>query len=255
MTDIISSTRNQFVKLAKSLQEKKFRSETGLFLAEGINLLKDMPDSVTVEYIFVTKQRMDEFSSISSSERSSGLFYTRAQVYCVTEEVMQYISDTKTPYGILAVCRIPERSFRLPEKNAILLDGVSDPGNIGTIIRCAAACDFKDVYLLDTADLYSPKVVRATLGGLFRVNTYVINAEEAEELISSTQSIALDMNGENILEKKVEGPVLLIAGSEAHGVRKDFLDLAGKIYSLPMHNGIESLNVAIASAVAMYQIK
>ncbi|MCQ2409175.1 MAG: RNA methyltransferase [Clostridia bacterium] len=255
MTDIISSTKNQFVKLAKSLQEKKFRNETGLFLAEGINLLKDMPDSVAVEYIFATKQRMDDLSSIFSSEKSSGLFNTRAQVYCVTDDVMQYMSDTKTPYGVLAVCRIPDKKFSMPEKNAILLDCVTDPGNIGTIIRCAAACDFKDVYLLDTADIYSPKVVRATLGGLFRVNTYVIDIDEARELISSTESIVLDMGGENILEKKVEGPVLLIAGSEAHGVRDEFLGLAKKTYSLPMHNGIESLNVAIASAVAMYQIK
>lgn len=253
--EIISSTKNQFVKLAKSLQDKKFRNETGLFLVEGINLLKDMPDSVKIKYLFSTEARIDELLSIFSSSNESGVFNTRAQVYNVSEEIIEYISDTKTPYGILAVCEIPKPEFKMPKGNAILLDGVTDPGNIGTIIRCAAACDFKDVYLLETADLYSPKVVRSTLGGLFRVNTHVIDIEKARELIKNTNSFVLDMDGQNVLENPVAGPVLLIAGSEAHGVRDEFKQSAQKKISLPMKNGIESLNVAVASAVAMYQIK
>lgn len=253
--EIISSTKNQFVKLARSLQEKKFRTETGLFLVEGINLLKDLPDTVETEYLFSTEDRLDEANSIFSTSKISGFINTRAQVYCVSEDVMQYISDTKTPYGILAVCKIPNKKFSVNENNAILLDGVSDPGNIGTIIRCAAACDYKDVYLLDCCDLYSPKVVRSTLGGLFRVNTHVISLEEARELIDKKTSAVLDMNGDDIFEKKLSGPVLLIAGNEAHGVRDEFKQNATYKLSLPMKNGIESLNVAVASAVAMYQIK
>lgn len=260
MAEIISSTKNQFVKLAKSLHDKKFRQETGLFLVEGINLIKDMPASVGIKYLFSTQSRaveLDEILHRNLKEEdtlvSSSIAYTRAQVYYVTDDVMSYMADTVSPYGVLALCEIPKMAYKKPEGNAILLDGVTDPGNIGTIIRCAAACDFKDVYLLECADLYSPKVVRATLGGLFRVNTYIVKKEEAFELVESTNSAVLDMDGQNILDKKVQSPILLIAGSEAHGVREEIKSKAKKVYSLPMKNGIESLNVAVASAVAMYQ--
>lgn len=256
MTQIITSTKNQYIKQARALAKKKFRDETGLFLVEGANIIKDMPSSVEVQYVLATAQRESEaerFCSAYCSNASGELAFTRAQVYYVSDEVMSYVADTVSPYGLCAVCKMPQRAFALPSANALLLDGVSDPGNLGTILRTAAACDFCDVYLLDTADIYSPKVVRATLGGLFRVRTYEINEAQALELLAKSNSIVLDMGGENILESKPQAPVLLVAGNEAHGVRDIIKRNAKKAYSLPMKNEIESLNVAIATAVAMYQ--
>lgn len=253
---IITSTKNQYVKQARSLAKKKFRDETGLFLVEGTNIIKDMPVQVEVEYLLATEQRADEterFCASYSSKNSSVLAFTRAQVYYVSEEIMQYVADTVSPYGLCAICKMPKREFAMPKGNALILDGVSDPGNLGTILRTAAACDFLDVYLLDTADIYSPKVVRATLGGLFRVNTYQIDEKTALELMSNTNSCVLDMGGKNILENKPKAPVLLVAGNEAHGVRDALKKSAKNTYSLPMKNEIESLNVAVATAVAMYQ--
>ena len=137
--------------------------------------------------------------------------------------------------------------------NSLLLVGVCDSGILGTILRTAAACDFSDVYLLDTADVFSPKVVRATLGGLFRVRLHDIDENTALALMNDANGAVLDMGGENIFENKPSSPVLLVAGNEAHGVR-DCLKIAAKhTYSLPMKNEIESLNVAVATAVAMYQ--
>lgn len=256
MTQIITSTKNQYVKQARSLAKKKFRDETGLFLVEGTNIIKDMPQNVEVEYLLVTEQRQDEierFCMLGSTNDSTRLAFTRAQVYYVSEDVMSYVADTVSPYGICAVCKIPQRTFSMPSGNALILDGVSDPGNLGTILRTAAACNFRDVYLLDTADIYSPKVVRATLGGLFRVNTYTIDQEQALKLMDYTNSVVLDMGGKNILENKPQAPVLLVAGNEAHGVRDILKKSAKNTYSLPMNNDIESLNVAVATAVAMYQ--
>ena len=134
-----------------------------------------------------------------------------------------------------------------------MLDGVSDPGNLGTILRSAAACDFCDVYLFDTADVFSPKVVRATLGGLFRVRLHEVDECLALKLMAETNSAVLDMGGKNILENKPSTPVLLVAGNEAHGVREILKRAAKNTYSLPMKNEIESLNVAVATAVSMYQ--
>ena len=257
MTEIITSTKNQFVKKARSLSQKKFRKESGLFLVEGANVIKDMPSSVEVEYVLATLQRQDEVERSFGKERSGisceVLAFTRAQVYYVSDEVMQYVADTVSPYGIVAICKMPSTEFAMPKGNAVLLDGVSDPGNLGTILRTAAACGFNDVYLLDTADVFSPKVVRATLGGLFKVRATVITLDEAIDLMRCTNSAILDMNGINILTNKAVSPVLFVAGNEAHGVRAELRKEAKIAYSLPMKNDIESLNVAVATAVAMYQ--
>lgn len=247
MHEIITSSQNQYVKEVRSLATKKFRDKTGLFVVEGGNIFKDLPPFVNVEYILATEEREVEVENL--------LVYTRARVYYVTDGIMKSLSDTVTPYGIIAVLRKPEREFRLPSGNALLLDGVSDPGNIGTIIRTAAARGFQDVYLCDTADVYSPKVVRSTLGGLFKVNLYEIDEAQAEYLLDNTSSAVLDMDGEDLTTAKISAPVLFVAGSEAHGVRQNFSDRAKRILSLPMKNNVESLNVAVATAVAMYQTK
>lgn len=257
MTEIITSTKNQFVKKAKLLSQKKFRKESGLFLVEGTNIIKDMPRGVEVEYVLATLQRKDEveraFGKEADEKSCEALAFTRAQVYYVSDEVMAYVADTVSPYGILAVCKMPSLDFAMPLGNALLLDGVSDPGNLGTILRTAAACDFSDVYLLDTADVFSPKVVRATLGGLFRVRLHDIDENAALALMKDANGAVLDMGGVNIFENKPSSPVLLVAGNEAHGVRECLKIAAKHTYSLPMKNEIESLNVAVATAVAMYQ--
>ena len=102
--EIITSSQNQFVKLAQSLLDKKGREETGLFLAEGINLLKDMPSDVVVKYIFATAEREEEATSIAQR-------YSDIKQYQVTEQILEKISDTKTPYGIVAVCEKKEINF------------------------------------------------------------------------------------------------------------------------------------------------
>ena len=244
--EIITSSKNQYAKLAKSLAEKKFRRETGLFFVEGKNLLKDLPSNVEIEYIFATAEKADEANALSNAHAGAKVLYA-------TDSVISSIADTKTPYGIIAVCKMPTKEFKMPSGNALLLDGVADPGNVGTIFRTAAACNFKDVYLVDSADIYSPKVVRATLGGLFKVNAYEIDVETATKLITECNSAVLDMGGSNILKENIETPVLYVAGNEAHGVRDEFKHLAHKVYSLPMENDVESLNVAVATSVAMYK--
>lgn len=257
----ITSTKNQYVKLARSLSQKKFRVDTGLMLVEGVNLIKDMPSSVVVKYVFTTKERAGEVESIFAKRRVDNAVLSEkncdlvdnVEIFEVDNNIIDYISNTVTPYGIVAVCEIPIIPFEKPKGNALLLDAITDPGNMGTIMRSAAACGFLDIYMLDCVDLYSPKVVRATLGGLFRVRAFVIDEQQAIELMKDCNSAVLDMDGENILTANVPKPLLFVAGNEAHGVRDSLKDIAKHVYSLPMQNGIESLNVAVATSVAMYQ--
>lgn len=211
---------------------------------EGVNIIKDMPADVEIEMAFSTKARYDEAFSF---------FKEKANIYVLEDKVFEYVSDTVSPYGIAAVLKIKKAAFKMPNGKALLLDHIQDPGNLGTIYRTAAACDFKEIYLLNCVDLYSPKVVRSTLGGLFKVNTYEIDEDEALELVKGTNSAVLDMNGENILTSKLSKDIVFVCGNEAHGVSEIFKNSCKKVYSLPMKNGIESLNVAIATAVAMYK--
>ena len=245
--EIITSTQNQFVKQVRSLRDKKFRKQSGLFVVEGGNIFKDMPDGLSVEYILATEERLDEVQKL--------IFSTRVCVYVVSESVMKSLSDTVTPYGLIAVLKTPQVEFSMPKGNALLLDGVSDPGNMGTIIRTAAARGFEDIYLLDCVDVYSPKVVRATLGGLFKVRLCEVDESEAIDLLDNLNSAVLDFGGEDLTKAEINSPILIITGSEAHGVRDSVLAHSKRILTLPMTNGIESLNAAVATAVAMYQTK
>ena len=245
--ETITSTQNRYVKQVRSLRDKKFREKSGLFVVEGGNIFKDMPEGVSVEYILATEERLEEIQKL--------VFSTRACVYVVSESVMKTLSDTVTPYGIVAVLKKPQVEFCMPKGNALLLDGVSDPGNMGTIIRTASARGFEDIYLLDCVDVYSPKVVRATLGGLFKVRLCEIDENQAISLLQNLNSAVLDFGGEDLTEARIESPVLIVTGSEAHGVRDSVLENSKRILTLPMKNGIESLNAAVATAVAMYQTK
>lgn len=242
--EIITSVKNDTVRLAKSLAEKKFRGQTGLFLVEGGNIVKDIPQDVNVRFYLATERRADEIPVRVDS--------SRPQVYYVTDAVMKSLSDTVTPYGLAAVAEIPVREFAHPRGNALLLDGVSDPGNLGTVLRTAAATGFDDVYFLGCADPYSPKTVRASMGGIFRTRLYEVTEEQACELASDDGAVALDMAGKSFTEGGLPPRVTLVAGSEAHGVRPAVLRACASVRSLPMFNGMESLNVAVASAVAMY---
>ena len=244
--DVITSTQNRTIKLFRSLSEKKFRKGEGLFAVEGGNLVRDIPPSADVRFVLATPARAEE-----AEARFSG---TGAQVYLVSDEVMKSVSDTVTPYGLAAVVALPEREFSLPEGNAVLLDGVSDPGNLGTVIRTAAATGFGDVYLLGCADAYAPKTVRASMGGIFRVRVFDVDEDGAVRLASATHSAALDMAGEDIFSAHLSAPVLIVAGSEAHGVRESVLRASREVLSLPMTGGMESLNVAVAAGVAMYNV-
>mgnify|MGYP000012311251 CR=1 FL=1 len=242
--DVITSTQNRTVRLFRSLAEKKFREREGLFPVEGGNIVMDIPSGQALRFVLATPERAEE--------AEEGFGGSGVKVYVVADEVMKSVSDTVTPYGLAAAAELPHREFAAPQGDALLLDGVSDPGNLGTILRTAAATGFGDVYLLDCADAYAPKTVRASMGGIFRVRTYDVTEEQAKALAAGTASAVLDMGGRSLTGSPLPTPCLYVAGSEAHGVRAALRGAAREIRSLPMAGGMESLNVAVACAVAMY---
>lgn len=244
---VITSTTNPLIQKIKSLKDKEARSLYNEFILEGENIVKDIPNISLVDYIFVDQSKIDAYRYIIEK-------YNKNIVYEVPAKVMGAISDTKTPSGILAVSKKPEYKEG-KEKSVVVLDGISDPGNMGTIIRTCVACGIKDIYAINTVDVFSPKVVRSTMGGIFEVNVIPTTYEELLEKLQGYNLLTLDMNGKDIFkENNITKPFALVVGSEAHGVSKILKENCTQVLSLPMSGKIESLNAAVSLSVALYTL-
>ena len=245
--NIITSTSNTLVQKIKSLKDKEARNFSNEFILEGENIVKDIPDTLLIDYIFVDQSKIADYQYILEK-------YEDKIIYQVPQKVMAVISDTKTPSGILAVSQKPKYKLS-EEKSVVVLDGISDPGNMGTIIRTCVACGIKDIYAINTVDAFSPKVVRSTMGGIFEVNIIPTTYDELLSKLQGYNLLTLDMNGEDIFkENKVTRPFALVVGSEAHGVSKILKEKCTQILSLPMRGKIESLNAAVSLSVALYTL-
>ena len=242
----ITSTSNQLVQKVRSLKDKEARNLLNQFILEGENIVKDTESSL-VDYLFVEQSKIDDYKYILEK-------YPQDTVFEVPSKVMDVLSDTKTPSGILAVAKKPQ--VKAPNgESVVVLDGVSDPGNMGTIIRTCVACGVKDIYAINTVDAFSPKVVRSTMGGIFEVNIIPTTYEELLTKLQGYDLLTLDMNGKDIFrENIVKKPFALIVGSEAHGVSKILKEKCTQILSLPMVGKIESLNAAVSLSVALYTL-
>lgn len=247
MTMIITSTSNEKVKFVRKLLQKKYRIELGLFIVEGVNILKDLPNNVQVESVFVCESASVEAQNLA--DKLGG------EKFIVTQSVMESLADTVTPSGLLAVLKILKNKECDYKNNALFLDGISDCGNLGTLIRTAASAGFLDIYLINCADAYSAKTVRASMGGIFRVKLYDCTMDQAVEHLKFYHSVAMDMSGEDIFSYTSKQPTAIILGNEAHGVSDLLMRSANDVVAIKMQNGMESLNVAVAGGIAMFQLK
>ncbi|ASS98604.1 MULTISPECIES: TrmH family RNA methyltransferase [Geobacillus] len=244
----IESPKNARVKQWKKLLTKKGRDETGLFLLEGFHLVEEAikSNAPLVELI------VDERTAIPPGWDAS------VPVVIVTEAVMKTISSTETPQGIAAVCR------KLPAelegvKTALLIDAVQDPGNLGTMIRTADAAGIDAVILGEgCADLYNPKVVRATQGSLFHLP--VVNGDLAQ-WIARFKEQGIPVYG-TALEKAVDyrtvplsSSFALLVGNEGSGIRPELLGLTTENVYIPIYGQAESLNVAVAAGILLYSLQ
>jgi TrmH family RNA methyltransferase len=173
----------------------------------------------------------------------------------VSGSVFSHLSDEKTPQGVLAVIKVSDLSVKKPLKNALFLDGIQDPGNLGTIIRTAAASGYKDIYLVSCVDPYSPKVVRSSMSGIYFVNLYKGDYVEVFDAIKNLDLIVADMNGESVFDYKPKNDYCIAVGNEANGVSQIVKDKASVVLSIPMEKNVESLNAAVAISLMMYKLK
>ena len=240
---MITSKQNQLIKKIRSLENKKFRDAEGLYVVEGIKMVNEAVKlGQKIEYIVCTESVVSQMLTKNS------------EITVVSDDVFDYLSTEVSPQGALAVISKPNVKLTAPKKSCILLDGVSDPANVGAIIRTAVASGYNDLYLVNCADAYSPKAVRVSMSGIYGVNVYTGNYEQIFGVLDLPLVIA-DMGGENVFDAKIDNEFCLVIGNEAHGVSDTVRKKAQKIISIPMEKGMESLNASVSAGILMYALK
>lgn len=179
---------------------------------------------------------------------------TAVKTELLSDDVFHTVSGENSPQGVLALVRKPQNEDALPKGSCVFLDGLQDPSNVGAIIRTAAAAGYDGVLLADCADAYNPKAVRASMGGIFKVKLFVGGRAELLAL-NDKPIIVADMDGENAFIPKERGELCLVIGNEGRGVSEEIRRLANETVSIPMKNGMESLNAAVSAGVLMYALK
>ncbi|MBR6737168.1 MAG: RNA methyltransferase [Clostridia bacterium] len=240
---IYSSKQNKLIKSVYSLKDKKGRISQGLYVVEGFKMvLEAISAGAPIERIFGTEEALSKLNA------------NGYEIVTVSPEVFSYISSEVTPQGVLATVKVPKTKAVAPTKNALVLDGVSDPGNMGTIIRTACAFGFNDIYLVNCTDPYAPKAVRASMSGIYFVNLYKVDYEGLFSALSGYDILSLDMGGEDIASVKVSKKFALVVGNEANGLSSEITAKTSKFISIPMREHSESLNAGVAVSIAMYKL-
>jgi len=244
----ITSRDNPLVKrVAGLVKSRAERKKQGFFVAEGPVVLKEALESgANIDKVFYTDEGLIENICIPEN----------VKLYSVTGPVMEKLSGVESPQGVLFTCALP-RPGKLRGRKIIALENVSDPGNIGTIVRTAEAFGIDSlVFIGSCADVYSPKVVRAAMGAVLRVNMCFMGLDEffegAQNLSVPVLGAALTGSARPINEVSLV-PSAVMIGNEARGLSKEALDKCEKHVIIPI-TGIQSLNAAVASSIFMYKM-
>ena len=172
----------------------------------------------------------------------------------VNSAVFKLFSTTCNSQGIIGVIKNKERQLATPKGNFVVLDALQDPGNVGTILRSALGADYKDIYLVDCVNALNDKLVRSSMGAIFKLNIYECTKSE---FLDFQKDLRADlyvghMQGENVFELNAQAPFGIIVGNEGNGVSKEMFEIANKKVCVPMKNNLESLNVGVAASLIMY---
>lgn len=247
MEQRITSRKNPLLQQVKKLlSSRSERQKTGLFVADGTKLLQE------------AAHWWPGLQTVILSDGVEAEVPEQVQVIRVPEDVMESISPMQTPQGALFLCRLPENTEFIPQPGMLLLDGIQDPGNLGTILRTADAFNVPAALLEGCADPYNHKTVRASMGAVFRCPVLQTTWQQAEEACQRAKIpvavTALSDTARDIRQAPIHNMAVVI-GSEGQGVRQEIFAAAEEKLIIPMSERCESLNAAVAAAIVMWQME
>ncbi len=239
MENITSIDNKKVINWAK-LKDKKYRDLSSKFLIEGEHLVLEALKNDAIEEIIVTDEKV---------------YADNIPHYNISLNIMKKLSSLTTPSNVMAVCKKIEEGI-ISEK-IILLDGIQNPGNLGTIIRSAFAFNFKTIILgNNTVDIYNEKVIRATEGMIFNINILRRNLKEYTYELKDKEYLIVGTNvSDGVDPREIKNDkIALIVGNEGNGIDKDLLSICDKLVNIKMNPECESLNVSIAASILMYEL-
>ena len=243
---IITSKDNEIIKNIKKLKEKKYRLDS--YIVEGIKMVKEaISENQEIALIAIREDFKIDFDT------------KKIKIVTISNKIFNDISDVKTPQGILAVIKKNQNNQIETNSDYILaLDSLQDPGNMGTIIRTADSANINQIIInKTTVDPYSPKVIRSTMGAIYRTN--IIEVEDLKATLKEMQSngfqiITTDLKAtQSIYDINYNNKTVVVIGNEANGVSQEILQTADKKVIIPMLGKTESLNASIAASIMIYE--
>lgn len=259
MENIITSKDNPVIKLYQKLSSsKKERLQYGLFVLEGLRIVEDaLREQRDVTQLILTERAQEKFGE---ELFQADLRNTRLVV--ISNELGNRIASTDNTQGVFAVCKIPvqRRPVFRSGGRYIVLYGLQDPGNVGMIIRTADALGIDGIIMSGSCELYSPKVIRSTMGSVFRMDIYVENdSDRLFEILAEggveTSAAVIDKDAIPVTECSFEGAQAVFIGNEGNGLPADIAQRCDRRITIPMEGSINSLNAAMAAGILMWELK
>ncbi len=262
MENTVTSRENKIIKSAiKVSSSSKERKEKRLFFIEGLRLSLDaLQSNIYIEKFFYTKKAREKWQESIALLKDSA-----CQSYIIDEGISSYLSDTKTPQGVFCICRVLDKQFDLDKignrRLIIALENIQDPSNMGSIIRTAEALGINALMLSnDCCDIYSPKVLRGSMGGVFRMDFFKVDSFKDTICklnhmgIKTYASVPSD-SAEKITKISFSSsPSLVAIGNEGNGLKKETIDVCSQRVTIPMLGRAESLNASVAASIIMWEM-
>lgn len=250
----ITSVNNELIKSTSKLSQKKYRDESGLFLLEGEKAVSEAISSgVKIKNIFINKNNNRLIEQ-----------YKNQSYFCVNDKILSKITDAKTAPDIIATAyKIENDINKIPKENSIilLLENIKDAGNLGTAIRTASAFNIDGIILLgETVDIYSPKVVRSSVGYLWKTPIYKADSFSLiKEYFGGhdfyATSVDKNLNLKNLQDANIVAPCVIMFGSEAFGLSENLIKNVNNYVTIPIKGDIESLNLSISIGIVLYEVR
>jgi len=245
--EIISSVKNKLVVNAKEVRDKY---NGKIFMDNPKTIEESILQGLEIEFILLDNKKVNKL------EENFSYLKNLKNKYLVTSNVIEHLSQTKTPQGIIAIANYEVNNISKPKNNFLVLENIQDPGNLGTIIRSAVGTSFTDILLINCVSPFNQKVIRSTMGNIFKVNFYKFASTQEFLTFAKDNKLMLvcaTMEGENLFQtKKIDSNFGIVVGNEGNGITQEMRKICSKTISIPMKNNLESLNVAVACSIVMY---